>query len=59
MRAAVITAAGKVGVEDWPGPVAGDGEVLIKLRRAALNQSRRPMPPLRRPKSPCPSVQWI
>ena len=38
MRAAVITAAGKVGVEDWPDPVAGDGEVLIKLRRAALNR---------------------
>ena len=38
MRAAVLRAPNDVGAEDWPDPEAGAGEVLIKLRRAALNR---------------------
>ena len=38
MRAAVITDPGKVGVQDWPDPELGPGDVLVKVRRAALNR---------------------
>jgi zinc-binding alcohol dehydrogenase/oxidoreductase len=41
MRAAVIREADRVGVENWDDPVPGAGEVLIKLRRAALNRRDR------------------
>ena len=41
MRAAVIREADRVGVENWDDPAPGAGEVLIKLRRAALNRRDR------------------
>ncbi len=41
MRAAVIRDVDRVGAEDWPDPVPAAGEVLIRLRRAALNRRDR------------------
>jgi len=41
MRAAVITAPEEVGQQDWPDPEAAAGEVLVGVRRAALNRRDR------------------
>lgn len=37
MKAAVLTAINNLGVDHLPTPVAGPGEVLVRIRAAALN----------------------